>query len=133
MYYGEENEVEMDLARTEKIVLVILSVLLVAGGQRLYAKHSRPFRKIEIIRGGVKEEFTLKEVTRQLREKRKVKINTASAGQIASVPGIGEVLAGRIVECRDIYGRFNDCGDLSRVQGIGEKKSAVMAEYLRFE
>ena len=49
----------MDFTRAEKVVLIILSVLLVAGGERLYAKHSRPLRKIEIVRGGVKEEFTL--------------------------------------------------------------------------
>jgi len=123
----------MKFTKPEKIVLIILSILLVAGGERLYVKRSRPFQKIRIVTGGVKEELTLKEVERRLKESRKIDINTAAADEIASVPGIGEILAARIIEYRNTYGGFNSRDDLLKVPGIGVKKLEGMGEYLRIE
>ncbi len=47
-----------------------------------------------------------------------VNINLASADELASLPGIGPVLAGRIVEARP----FTDTQELRRVRGIGPVK-----------
>lgn len=49
-------------------------------------------------------------------------LNAASAEELAGLPGIGEVLAGRIVEYRREHGPFGTVEDLARVSGIGEKK-----------
>lgn len=51
-------------------------------------------------------------------------INTASAEELAELPGIGEVLAGRIVEYRAAHGPFGAAEDLLEVSGIGEAKLA---------
>jgi competence protein ComEA len=123
----------MKFTKPEKVVLIILSGLLVAGGERVYIKRSRSFQKIVIARGGIKEELTLKEVERRLKESRKIDINTADADEIASVPGIGEILAARIIEYRDTCGGFNSRDDLLKVPGIGVKKLEGMGEYLKLE
>ena len=47
-------------------------------------------------------------------------INTASASELCMLPGIGEVLAGRIVADREENGPFAEKSDLMRVSGIGE-------------
>jgi len=49
-----------------------------------------------------------------------VDINTASASELETLPGIGEVLAGRIVASRETNGPFVRVEDLTRVQGISE-------------
>lgn len=49
-------------------------------------------------------------------------LNAASAEELAGLPGIGEVLAGRIVEYRREHGPFGTVEDLAKVSGIGEKK-----------
>jgi len=59
-------------------------------------------------------------------------INTASADELSLIPGIGEVLAARIVEHREEHGPFRGETDLMAVPGIGEKKSETIVEYVIF-
>jgi len=48
-----------------------------------------------------------------------VDVNVASAADLERLPGIGAVLAARIVADRDEYGAFATIDDLVRVSGIG--------------
>ena len=47
-------------------------------------------------------------------------INMADAAALDTLPGIGPVLAGRIVEYRSTHGAFSKLEDLMLVEGIGE-------------
>lgn len=47
-----------------------------------------------------------------------VNINTASAAELERLPGIGPVLAGRIIVERELHGRFERIEDLARVAGL---------------
>lgn len=51
-----------------------------------------------------------------------VNINTANVGELTTLPGIGEVIANRIIEYRSENGKFNTVEDLKNVSGIGDKK-----------
>jgi competence ComEA-like helix-hairpin-helix protein len=51
-----------------------------------------------------------------------VNINTATKAQLVTLPGIGEVLADRILSYRNMHGSFKTVGELKSVEGIGEKK-----------
>ena len=50
-----------------------------------------------------------------------VNINRASIAQLDSLPGIGPVLAARIIEYRKTSGPFLAIEDLRKVHGIGAK------------
>jgi len=50
----------------------------------------------------------------------KININTATAAELESLPGIGEVLSQRIVDYREANGPFSAIEDIKNVQGIGE-------------
>ncbi|KGN30166.1 hypothetical protein N802_09845 [Knoellia sinensis KCTC 19936] len=51
----------------------------------------------------------------------KVSINTADLAALDSLPGVGPVLAQRILDWRTEHGRFTSIEELGEVSGIGEK------------
>ncbi len=51
-----------------------------------------------------------------------IDINLATQDEFMALPGIGEVLAGRILAYRDAHGSFTAPEELMYVEGIGEKK-----------
>ena len=59
-----------------------------------------------------------------------VNINTATAEQLQTLPGIGEALAGRIVAYREANGPFTSVAQLTQVSGIGEKRLAAILELI---
>jgi len=52
----------------------------------------------------------------------KININTADANMLQTLPGIGPVLSGRIIEYRNKNGLFGVIDDIKDVSGIAEKK-----------
>ncbi len=50
-----------------------------------------------------------------------VNINTATQAQLETLPGIGPVIAGRIIEYRTTNGGFRSINQLENVKGIGPK------------
>lgn len=59
-----------------------------------------------------------------------IDINTATAEELTALPGIGEVLAGRIVSYREQYGNFLSTEELMDVSGISEKKYEAIKDYI---
>ena len=57
-------------------------------------------------------------------------LNTATVEQLERLPGVGPVLAKRIVEFRDKKGGFKRIEELLAVPGVSEKKWKAMREYL---
>ncbi|MCK4739586.1 MAG: helix-hairpin-helix domain-containing protein [Deltaproteobacteria bacterium] len=53
---------------------------------------------------------------------KKIEVNTATAKELETLPGIGKLLASRIIDERRKVGGFKRVEDLMNVKGIGEKK-----------
>ncbi|HEX7050157.1 MAG TPA: helix-hairpin-helix domain-containing protein [Longimicrobiales bacterium] len=62
---------------------------------------------------------------------RRVDLNRASAAELEQLPGIGPVLAARIVAYRDSAGPFHTLDELVHVSGIGPASLARLRPHLR--
>lgn len=62
-----------------------------------------------------------------------VNINTADADELQELPGIGQVLARRIIEERERNGAFRIPEDILRVSGIGPATLKKMLDYITVE
>ncbi len=51
-----------------------------------------------------------------------VNLNTATLAELDTLPGVGPVLAQRILDARDAQGGFNAVSDLRKVDGIGDAR-----------
>jgi comEA protein len=63
----------------------------------------------------------------------KMLLNSASAAELAELPGIGEVLAARIIEYRQEHGGFSSVEELTEVYGIGQTVLNGLADYVTVE
>ena len=59
-----------------------------------------------------------------------VNINTADADTLTALPGIGRVLAERILAYRQQNGSFRAVEEITKVEGIGEKKAEAILELI---
>ena len=124
---------EIQKTKYERITVIILSLLLLAGAILLYLRTSRPFKEITITKNGMEQIVSLKEVEEDLVESRRVDLNTATQEELETIPGVGEATALKIIEHRETRGSFESVSDLLRIDGIGEKKLEAMREFVKVE
>ncbi|MBD3278195.1 MAG: hypothetical protein GF388_07845, partial [Candidatus Aegiribacteria sp.] len=62
-----------------------------------------------------------------------IDINTATEGQLMSIPGIGPVKASAIVEYRELFGPFLDLEELDYVSGIGSGTVELLSDHVFVE
>ncbi len=108
--------------RKEKIVLYFLCVILLLGIIGEYVKKLKEEKEIERIKLYMEEKTTEEDIF-------PVEINTASFEELVKIPGIGPVIANRIIEERRKK-PFENIKELLRVKGIGKKKLNIIKNYV---
>ncbi len=96
----------MMLKKTDRIVLVCAIVVIV--GTALGT------------RAGLAPELHIAQFVKKLTEP--LDLNTATLEELIDLPGIGPVLAQRILEYRQTHGGFRSVEELLNVRGIGPKR-----------
>lgn len=105
----------------ERGVILLVGFGILAAGFSLFlpglaARAPGPPRPIELARVRV-----LVPTFREAEAKKPLDLNAATVEELVRLPGIGEVLAARIVAYREEHGPFQKLEDLKRVSGIGGK------------
>ena len=52
----------------------------------------------------------------------RININTATRSELMDLSGVGDVIAGRIIDYRDRHGPFKSTDEIMNVSGIGERR-----------
>jgi competence ComEA-like helix-hairpin-helix protein len=70
---------------------------------------------------------------RNQQQPQRININTASANELETLPGIGKALAARIIEHREKYGPFRKPEHLIIVRGISDKRFEALRDLITVE
>ncbi len=107
----------------EKVVLVVLTVAFLVGTGLALLK------KWNLIRRTASSPIVIENVvdTTQV-EERLLDLNQAKKYELEALPGIGPVLAQRIIDYRDRHGGFKTVSQLRNVSGIGPKRYAAIKD-----
>jgi competence ComEA-like helix-hairpin-helix protein len=62
-----------------------------------------------------------------------VNLNAATAEELKELPGIGEVMAQRVIDYRERHGRFRRPEEIIIIEGFSEKKYRVISERICIE
>ena len=112
------------------ILLVIITLIFLSfacgflfgrnsgSNEVLLSKHQQPTAATEASNTTANETHTV------------ININKADQAQLTALPGIGPILAQRIVDYREKNGDFADPTELGNVNGIGEKRLEAILEYI---
>lgn len=107
------------IRRADRAVLGTLTAIALAG-----------FAVWWIKAGGLRGELVDIDLAPQLNYQFLVDINQAEWPELAQIPGMGPILAQRIVESRTDNGAFRSVEDLRRIRGIGARTLDRMRPYL---
>ncbi|MDH5683296.1 MAG: helix-hairpin-helix domain-containing protein [candidate division WOR-3 bacterium] len=124
----------------EKLVLYFLIISLIIGSGISLNKRQQERQKLGDIEFEIKQiadtGITIKKRgirTGMIRNRFPVDINHATSKELEVLPGIGPVLAQRIIEERSRVGKFSSPEDLLKVSGIGQKKLAKIRDKIKIE
>ena len=81
-------------------------------------------------RGGQRGELIDIDRAKPLRAKFLVDVNRAEWPELIQLPGVGPILAQKLIAEREAHGPFNGADDLRRVDGIGPRTLQRMTPYL---
>jgi len=73
------------------------------------------------------------EATQHVTAQSQININTATKEQLKTLPGVGDVIAQRIIDYRTEYGNFKNTSQIKNVKGIGEKTYSEIKELIKVE
>jgi len=112
--------------RRERAVLLLVAAAFLVGIGISYYKRAGLRRQAALNPIGVVQGTSAGYLPDSVDALPPVDLNQATPRQLDGLPGIGPVLAGRIVEYRQRKGGFHSVSELRGVSGIGEKRYSAL-------
>lgn len=107
------------------IVLVALLVLTLSS--------CKPHRDVANTNSSSQKPVEQTSISQSESHKPCVNLNTATAEELKALPGIGEVMARRVIDYREHHGRFRRPEEIIIVEGFSEKKYRAIANHICVE
>ena len=115
-----------NLTRQERKVLIFIGILILVGSILRILNLNAVGEELSLNRDrvGISENSGFS---------KPVNINLAYSKELENIPGIGEVIARRIIKYRAQFGSFKNLEDLKKVKGIGDKKIEAIKKRITFQ
>lgn len=110
-------------SRKQRLAAIIL------GGAAILSAAAAAMR---FAAGSGSRSFVLEQASPAISEQEPLNINTATREELEALPGIGVVLAERIIVRREEQGAFEGADDLLAVSGVGETVYDTISPYITF-
>jgi comEA protein len=131
----------LGFTRNEQRVLLFLTACFVTGGSiKIYQEHYQPLPNApdeSIILESTDSGFVAVSISQEKKIETgsffNVQLNTAGQIELERIPGIGPVMARRILSYRQSKGRFQTVDELLNVKGIGPKKLQKIRSYVQIQ
>lgn len=107
----------------EKAAVIFLSLAFLVGSMVSVVRHFKMKKQLQILCVEV-------ESPPDSTKDRLVDINHARLEELDALPGIGPVLAQRIITYREMHGGFKTIAELRNVIGIGPKRFGAIKEFV---
>ncbi len=114
--------------RREQAVLLLLTAAFLIGAGVSHFRRVALKRQAALSPIAVVDDMSAARSTDSSVARAPVDLNQATLRELDRLPGIGPVLAARIVEYRQHRGGFRRVSDLQAVTGIGEKKYSALKD-----
>ncbi len=114
--------------RRERVILLLLTAALLVGVGVSYYRRAALRRQVALNPIAVVRDTAAGCSLDPAAVAPPVDLNQAAQRQLDGLPGVGPVLAGRIVEYRERKGGFRSVSELRAVSGIGEKRYAALKD-----
>lgn len=110
----------------ERVIVLLISTFILGAAIRIYQSRIAPLQK-----PGLKAQAVLLTEQESKEEDhpeaqhtsvKLVELNSATREDLIAIPGIGPVLADRIIQYREKQKGFSNLGQLKNVKGIGQIK-----------
>jgi competence protein ComEA len=125
------------LTKQERLVLIFLAVALAVGAAVKVLRSERappPPRPAEVEFDLTKPKPPLDAAAlAEITAAKKINVNAADALELCTLPGVGPVIARRIVEYRKNHPPFEKAEDLTAVEGIGPATVEKLRPYVTCE
>lgn len=110
----------------ERGLILLIAVGIIASGLALFLPSIGQSQRIEVVPVEVSELRVLEPIF--LSSPRRINLNKAGIEELKELPGIGDVLAQRIINYRKEHGEFTCLDELSDVSGIGSSLIEKIAD-----
>jgi comEA protein len=114
--------------RREWTVLLLLTAAFLVGAGITYLRREGLRQQAALSQIAVGQDTAAGPLNDSAAPRSPVDLNRATPRELDGLPGIGPVLAARIVEYRQRQGRFHSVSELRAVAGIGERRYSALKD-----